>query len=120
VAARGPNNRGTLSSEGPGLIRKAGTRHAGSHAPYVDVARDYATLQSQPAPTAQAPTQPQGGQPRPTQLPAQQELPAVSRDAALEKSPRILIQTPRIKGSVALTGGRIDDVSLTDYHECTR
>jgi YidC/Oxa1 family membrane protein insertase len=40
-----------------------------------------------------------------------------SREEALAASARIPIETPRIKGSIALTGGRIDDVSLTKYHE---
>ena len=40
-----------------------------------------------------------------------------SREEALAASTRIPIETPRIKGSMALMGGRIDDVSLTKYHE---
>jgi len=42
---------------------------------------------------------------------------AVSRDAALASSPRIAIQSPRIRGSIALKGARIDDVALLAYHE---
>ena len=38
-----------------------------------------------------------------------------SREEALAASPRIPIETPLIKGSIALTGGRIDDVSLTGH-----
>ena len=41
----------------------------------------------------------------------------VSRDEALAKSPRVRIATPRVTGSIALTGGRIDDVSLATYRE---
>ena len=40
-----------------------------------------------------------------------------SREAALAASPRIQIETPEIKGSIDLKGGRIDDISLTRYHE---
>jgi YidC/Oxa1 family membrane protein insertase len=40
-----------------------------------------------------------------------------SREEALAAATRIPVETPRIKGSIALTGGRIDDVSLTKYHE---
>jgi YidC/Oxa1 family membrane protein insertase len=40
-----------------------------------------------------------------------------SREAALADSPRIAIDTPSIAGSIALKGGRIDDVSLKNYHE---
>jgi YidC/Oxa1 family membrane protein insertase len=41
----------------------------------------------------------------------------VTREQALAASPRVAIETPRIKGSIALKGARIDDVSLLDYHE---
>ncbi len=40
-----------------------------------------------------------------------------SRAAALGSSPRISITTPEIKGSIDLRGGRIDDISLSRYHE---
>jgi YidC/Oxa1 family membrane protein insertase len=33
----------------------------------------------------------------------------------LRESPRVLIETPRLKGSVNLKGGRIDDLTLTDH-----
>lgn len=42
---------------------------------------------------------------------------AVSREAALARSPRIRIETPALSGSIALKGGRVDDVSLKNYHE---
>ena len=38
--------------------------------------------------------------------------PVVSRDAAIAASPRIKIETPRVSGSIALKGARIDDLSL--------
>jgi len=34
-----------------------------------------------------------------------------------EAAPRITIDTPRLKGSISLLGGRIDDLSLKDYNE---
>ena len=42
---------------------------------------------------------------------------AVSRGGSLEQSPRIEIHNPRVDGSVALQGARIDDLTLVDYHE---
>jgi YidC/Oxa1 family membrane protein insertase len=41
----------------------------------------------------------------------------VSRDAALAQSQRIAIDAPKLKGSVALKGGRIDDLVLKNYRE---
>src|SRR5262245_32337749 len=41
----------------------------------------------------------------------------MSRDAALAASPRVRIETPSLSGSIALKGGRIDDLSLVKYRE---
>lgn len=41
----------------------------------------------------------------------------VPRQQALAASPRIVIDTPAFKGSVALKGGRIDDLDLKAYRE---
>jgi YidC/Oxa1 family membrane protein insertase len=43
--------------------------------------------------------------------------PAVSREAAIAGADRVAIETPRLKGSIALKGGRIDDLSLAAYRE---
>jgi len=40
-----------------------------------------------------------------------------ARESALGESPRLPIETRSIKGSIALKGGRIDDVSLKNYRE---
>ena len=70
-----------------------------------------------PAPTGQpAPTaQPTPGQvtPTPAVVPGQ----TMTREAALKASPRVGIETPRVAGSINLKGGRIDDLSLTQYRE---
>ena len=42
---------------------------------------------------------------------------ALTRAEALARTPRAVIDTPRVIGSVALKGGRIDDLSLKDYRE---
>ena len=81
--------------------------------------RDQATTApaSQTAPTAS----PQGGQPSvpvPGTLPTQAGAPIIeSREAALARSARVRVETPSLVGSLALKGGRIDDVSLRNYHE---
>ena len=40
-----------------------------------------------------------------------------TREAMIAASPRIAVETPRMKGSIALKGARIDDVALTGYRE---
>jgi YidC/Oxa1 family membrane protein insertase len=49
----------------------------------------------------------------PGAVPAQE----MTREAALAASPRVAIDTPRLAGSIALKGGRIDDLSLLKYRE---
>ncbi|MBU6165073.1 MAG: membrane protein insertase YidC [Alphaproteobacteria bacterium] len=41
----------------------------------------------------------------------------IARPAALAASPRVAIDTPRLKGSINLAGGRFDDLVLPDYHQ---
>ncbi len=40
-----------------------------------------------------------------------------TRDQTLAASPRVRIRTPRLDGSIALIGGRLDDLMLADYRE---
>jgi YidC/Oxa1 family membrane protein insertase len=67
-----------------------------------------------PTPQAQGGTP--GAVPTPGQAPP---LPgqAPTREAALGAAPRLAIDTPRLKGSIALKGARIDDLALTQYRE---
>jgi YidC/Oxa1 family membrane protein insertase len=43
--------------------------------------------------------------------------PTASRADVLGQSGRVAIDTPRVKGSINLTGARLDDLTLVDYHE---
>lgn len=43
-----------------------------------------------------------------------------SRAEALNDSPRINIETPRLHGSLKARGGRIDDLTLADYYQTTK
>jgi hypothetical protein len=70
--------------------------------------------------TEHGPPQPQpGGEgasgvtPQPGVAPAA----TLTREEALSQSPRVAIDTPSLKGSIALKGGRIDDLTLKDYRE---
>ena len=51
----------------------------------------------------------------PTQTAAQPQT--LTREAVIAQSPRIPIQTPRLAGTITLKGGRIDDLSLTQFRE---
>ena len=48
-----------------------------------------------------------------TPVPTQQ----VTRESVVAASPRVTVDTPRLKGSISLRGGRIDDLALTQYRE---
>jgi YidC/Oxa1 family membrane protein insertase len=60
--------------------------------------------------------------PQPGSAPSAPTTPAVNtsvinRDAAIEATPRIKIETPRLTGSISLKGARIDDLSLVQFRE---
>jgi YidC/Oxa1 family membrane protein insertase len=79
----------------------------------------------QPAAPAQpaAPGTPQTSVPQPggsvsaPPMPGGTKPGVASRDAILKTSPRVNIETPRVRGSIALKGGRIDDLILLGYRE---
>jgi YidC/Oxa1 family membrane protein insertase len=52
-------------------------------------------------------------------FPSAQRDQSVLRQQALDRSPRVAIETPRVRGSISLRGGRIDDLSLAQYRETT-
>jgi YidC/Oxa1 family membrane protein insertase len=78
-------------------------------APRIEQARQQ---QAQIKPQAEAPAAP-GVAPAP--VPTGPTAAELSRDAALAASPRVPINTKRLHGSVALKGGRLDDLTLVDY-----
>jgi len=74
-----------------------------------------------PAPTENVPTPgatPEASAPAApgATSPATPEV-APTREAALASSPRVSIDTPSVRGSIALRGGRIDDLVLKRYRE---
>ena len=84
--------------------------------------------QTAPAPKPGAPSGAQpvasGAPPTPSSAPAPSDVPSAApapagadRKSALAASKRIPIEAPRLKGSLALTGARIDDLILTRYRE---
>lgn len=50
-------------------------------------------------------------------IPSLAVTPEQSRAQALGSTQRIGIETPRLEGSISLTGGRLDDLALKDYNE---
>ncbi|MBO0751796.1 MAG: membrane protein insertase YidC [Bradyrhizobiaceae bacterium] len=71
--------------------------------------------QTQPAPSSP------GGSSLPSQssrIPPPGAAPEPKRrEDVVAAAPRVPIQTPSITGSISLKGGRVDDVSLAQYHE---
>src|SRR5437016_11668594 len=76
---------------------------------------------NKPSPqTAPGSTSPQPGSPPSATTPAGQPgaaAPVVGRNDAIAASPRIKIETPRVSGSIALKGARIDDLSLEKFRD---
>jgi YidC/Oxa1 family membrane protein insertase len=73
-----------------------------------------------PAPTAAPSAAPEGGgapQQSSGTPAAASNAPVVSRDAAIEATPRVKIETPSVIGSISLKGARIDDVSLVKFRD---
>ena len=77
--------------------------------------------QKQNAPTPAQPGQAPPTQAGPAQMPGQASAPAaatpIDRAAALAASPRVAIATGSVQGSIALKGGRIDDLALVKFRE---
>jgi YidC/Oxa1 family membrane protein insertase len=69
--------------------------------------------------TPAAPGTPVPGQPGAPQIgaPASPAGQVFTRETVLAAGPRIPVETPLMKGSIALKGGRIDDLALTQYRE---
>jgi len=70
-----------------------------------------------PAPPQATPPGTTTPAPTPTPTPTEPPVKQLTREEALEQSPRVRIETPRLGGSIALKGGRIDDLTLTQYRE---
>ncbi|SHI57853.1 membrane protein insertase YidC [Wenxinia saemankumensis] len=49
--------------------------------------------------------------------PGDPEADVAEVEAAASEAPRVAVETPSVIGSISLDGGRIDDLSLADYHE---
>ena len=71
------------------------------------------------APSAEVRPQPQAIGTQAAATPNAQGSHQFSRQEALARSQRVAVDTPRVRGSIALTGGRIDDLSLIQYRETT-
>lgn len=50
-------------------------------------------------------------------IPGAHLLPVAQRGQALSQAARVPVETDRIKGSISLTGGRLDDLYLKDFNE---
>ncbi len=75
--------------------------------------------QAKPAAQGAAGDAPQQAQGPAGTIPGQSDAAAAAqnRDAAVAQSKRVQIETPSLRGSINLTGARLDDLYLTKYHE---
>ncbi len=76
--------------------------------------------QKPPQPNSTAPAGQPGAPPQAPGTPtsdAAAQPQTLTREAVMAQSPRIAIQTPRLDGTIALKGGRIDDLSLSQFRE---
>ena len=92
--------------------------------PQIEKARQHELAQQAQTPAAQpgaapaagaAATPAQGAGPAAPAAPA--EAPTLTRDAALQQTPRVPIASGKVSGSINLRGGRIDDLRLTEFRE---
>jgi YidC/Oxa1 family membrane protein insertase len=85
------------------------------------LAAEQLTQKQQPAQPGKSgqPAQAPNAQVGPAQPPAQagESVATITRDAALGKSTRVSIATGSLQGSIALKGGRIDDLALLKFRE---
>jgi YidC/Oxa1 family membrane protein insertase len=81
-------------------------KETGRKAPQIDLPAQHAGLPQVQANQSEA-------------LASAQQRRQISRQEALDRSPRVAIETPRLQGSISLKGGRIDDLSLAQYRETT-
>ena len=75
--------------------------------------------QTVPAPGQPSPAQPQAQSQVPGQPSAPSSATPMDRRAALANSPRVSIATDTLQGTIALKGGRIDDLALVKFRETT-
>jgi YidC/Oxa1 family membrane protein insertase len=81
-----------------------------------EIAQQHKPAQPKPATQSANQTPPAAQQAQPRQAAPARPAPK-TRAEALAESRRVVIDTPSISGSISLKGGRIDDVSLKNYHE---
>src|SRR5262245_8779670 len=72
-----------------------------------------------PAPPSATPATGQPAAPGSAAVPTAPGAPAttMSREEVLKTSPRVAVETPALRGSIALRGARVDDISLVRYRE---
>ncbi|MEM8799058.1 MAG: membrane protein insertase YidC, partial [Pseudomonadota bacterium] len=71
---------------------------------------------AEPAVSSEVPNAPANANtPTPSPQPGKGADAVVAREQAIENTPRLPINSPSLKGSIALKGGRIDDLIFTKY-----
>jgi YidC/Oxa1 family membrane protein insertase len=88
--------------------------------PRIEAQREAAQIEAQRTEPEQRGAQSQGGQSAPQGavpgVPGTDGATAASREQALAATQRVTIDSPRLSGSINLTGARLDDLRLKNYH----
>jgi YidC/Oxa1 family membrane protein insertase len=102
--------------EKPKLEKQAAQQTAQQHA-----AKTPTPSQSAPGIAAPEPPKPGAGSAQPPAAPttAPPATTAADRAAVLRQSPRIVVSSPRLHGSIRTAGALFDDLTLADYHITT-
>ena len=82
-----------------------------------EIAAQQQTTETAPAPDASTTTTTTTAPSVPGAAPVAVAAPTLTRDAAIAQSTRVPIATGALAGSINLTGARIDDLHLLDFHE---
>lgn len=91
--------------------------------PQVDKARQQTQSQKNPQDTVPGAEKQLAPAPTPTQpgaLPSAAPVLVRDRAKAIADEPRIAIKTPALRGSIALTGSRFDDIAFGNYRETVK
>jgi YidC/Oxa1 family membrane protein insertase len=107
----------SASQRPPEVVQTAEQKKAAEIKPGTPTAPSMPAASSNGAPSIAAPGAPGMAVPVPGQGVSSAALSEENYKKVLAATPRLKIESPRVRGSISLTGARIDDLILSDYRE---